>query len=151
MIIVEANNNIHKRWRDANGERQQEVSLTYRPYFFIERGQEMPEVIERRTKFGTNRIRPMYTFGEWVNIHNEPLVKVTCETMGDLYQARDNWDETFEADISMSRKYTNDNMEEIIEYDLRKWYLDIETQVGGRYNKAINALTFTIHMIKNIM
>ena len=142
MIIVEANNNIHKRWRDANGERQQEVSLTYRPYFFIERGQEMPEVIERRTKFGTNRIRPMYTFGEWVNIHNEPLVKVTCETMGDLYQARDNWDETFEADISMSRKYTNDNMEEIIEYDLRKWYLDIETQVGGRYNKAINALTF---------
>ena len=46
---------------------------------------------------------------------------------------------SFELDIS---KYTNDNMEEIIEYDLRKWYLDIETQVGGRYNKAINALTF---------
>ena len=42
----------------------------------------------------------------------------------------------------MARKYTNDEMEDIVEYDLRKWFLDIETQVGGRYNGAINALCF---------
>lgn len=33
-------------------------------------------------------------------------------------------------------------MNKIEEYNLRKWYLDIETQVGGRYDGQINALTF---------
>tara|TARA_R100000329_G_C7614895_1_gene218239 strand:- start:266 stop:2665 length:2400 start_codon:yes stop_codon:yes gene_type:complete len=142
MIIVEANNNIHKRWRNKDGVRQEEVSTTYRPYFFIERGDEMPQVIESNTRFGVNRIRPTYTFGEWESLSGKPLVKVYFETMGDLYKARENWDTTYEADISMARKYTNDEMEDIVEYDLRKWFLDIETQVGGRYNGAINALCF---------
>ena len=57
MIIVEANNTIQLRWRDKEGDRQVSSHPLYRPYFFIERGQEMPEVIERRTKFGTIRIR----------------------------------------------------------------------------------------------
>lgn len=142
MIIVEANNNIHKRWRNKDGVRQEEVSTTYRPYFFIERGDEMPQVIESNTRFGVNRIRPNYTFGEWESLSGKPLIKVYFETMGDLYKARENWDTTYEADISMARKYTNDEMEDIVEYDLRKWFLDIETQVGGRYNGAINALCF---------
>ena len=43
--------------------------------------------------------------------------------MGDLYKARENWSITYEADISMARKYTNDEMEDIVEYDLRKWFL----------------------------
>ena len=74
MIIVEANNDIHKRWRDKDGVRQEEVSTTYRPYFFIERGDEMPQVIESNTRFGVNRIRPNYTFGEWESLSGKPLV-----------------------------------------------------------------------------
>ena len=142
MIITEANNNVHLRWRDENGDRKSSVDLQYKPYFYIATGSDMPEVIQTNGRFGVKRVRPTYNFGNWESLDKQSLVKVVFETTGDLYNARNSWDKTYEADISMARKYTNDVIEEIIEYDLRKWYLDIETQVGGRYNGAINALTF---------
>ena len=102
----------------------------------------MPEIIVSSTRFGTMRIRPNYTFGDWVSLSGTPLVKVTLETMSELYKARDHWEITYEADISLARKYAVDCMEKIKDYNLRKWYLDIETQVGGRFNDAVNMLCF---------
>jgi DNA polymerase elongation subunit (family B) len=142
MIIVESNNNIHLRWRDDENIRVSRTVENYFPFFYIKAGSQMPEVIDMRTKWGTRTIHPNYTWGNWKNLDGEELVKVSLETVGDLFTAKDYWENTYEADISMARKYSIDNIEKIHEYNLRKWYLDIETQVGGRYDKAINALTF---------
>jgi DNA polymerase I len=141
MIITEANNEIWLRWRDENNNRQYDRK-EYAPYFYIDKGEEMPEVIEVSGRFGSMRIRPNYTWGEWTSLDGTELLKVSFETTAELYKARDHWEKTYEADISLARKYAVDCMEEIKDYNLRKWYLDIETQVGGRYNNAVNMLCF---------
>ena len=142
MIISDARNNIEIRWRDSDNRRVTKTVEDFSPYFFIEKGDKMPEVITSSGKYGTNRIRPTYVFGDWVSLDKEELVKVEFETTGDFHNAKKNWSKTYEADISLARKYTNDCMDEIPQYNMRKWYLDIETQVGGRHDKQINALTF---------
>mgnify|MGYP003132631157 CR=1 FL=1 len=141
MIITEANNKIHLRWRDDNNVRRWEEH-DFSPYFYIEKGSEMPEVITSSTRYGTMRIRPNYTWGEWVSLDGKELLKVSFETSAELYKARDHWETTYEADISVARKYAVDCMEEVKDYNLRKWYLDIETQVGGTFNDAVNMLCF---------
>ena len=139
MIISEARNNVELRWRNTEGKRVTKSVSDYNSYFFIEKGDVMPLTLNG--KYG-RRITPNYIFGEWKSLSGKPLIKVSFETTSDLYDARKHWDKTYEGDISIARKYTNDNLTEIPEYNLRKWYLDIETQVGGRYDKQINALTF---------
>ena len=73
MIIVEANNNINIRWRDQKGVRQTSLNTNYKPYFYIETGSDTPEVIQVNGRFGVNRIRPTYTFGDWENIDGQSL------------------------------------------------------------------------------
>ena len=118
MIIAEANNNVHLRWRDENGERQSSVDLDYKPYFYIATGSDMPEVIQTNGRFGVKRVRPTYNFGDWSSLDGQTLVKVVFETTGDLYNARNSWDKTYEADISMARKYTNDVKCPVASYSL---------------------------------
>lgn len=142
MIISEAKNNIELRWRDENDRRVNKTITNFKPYFFIERTEQMPEYIESSSKYGANRIKPTYVFGEWKSLGGKELTKVVFDTVGDFHNGKKHWTITYEADIGLARKYTNDCMEEIKEYNLRKWYLDIETQVGGRYDGQINALTF---------
>ena len=56
---------------------------------------------------------------------------------------------TYEADISLARKYCVDEMNKIHTYNLRKWYLDIETTSGRDY-KQINAITTMVeHALDN--
>lgn len=142
MIISEARNNVELRWRNKEGKRVNKTITNFKPYLYIERGDEMPEYISSSGRYNSNRIKPTYTFGDWVSLNDEPLVRVSFETVGDFHNAKKHWDKTYEADIGLARKYTNDCMNKIEEYNLRKWYLDIETQVGGRYDGQINALTF---------
>ena len=142
MIISDVRNNIEMRWRNNDNERVNKTITDFKPYFFIKKGDKMPEVISVSGRYGTQRIKPTYVFGNWVSLNNEELIKVQFETVPDFHSCKKEWTNTYEADISLSRKFTNDNMEFIPSYNLRKWYLDIETQVGGRYDKQINALTF---------
>ena len=142
MIISEARNNVELRWRDKDNKRINKTITDFNPYLFISKGSEMPEYITSSGKYGTNRIRPTYEFGDWVSLDNKELIKVNFETVGDFHNAKNHWSRTYEADIGLARKYADDCLTEIKEYNLRKWYLDIETQVGGRYDGQINALTF---------
>lgn len=141
MIISDAKNNVELRWRDKEGNRMTESISDFKPYFFIRRGDDMPSSIPTSKSWRKN-IVPHYEFGEFHSLDNRNLIKVSFNTTQDLYEARDFWDFTYEGDISLARKYTNDMITEIPEYNMRKWYLDIETQVGGRYDGQINALTF---------
>jgi len=142
MIISDVRNNIEMRYRNSENFRVNKTITDFKPYLFIKEGDKMPETITSSSKYGTNRIKPTYIFGNWVSLNNEKLIKVTFETVGDFHNAKKEWGNTYEADISLARKYTNDCLTEIPEYNMRKWYLDIETQVGGRYDGQINALTF---------
>ena len=141
MIICDNHSKIYLRWRDIKGNRLTETVKDYKPYFYIKRNSPMPEYFDYKSSYGVKRIRPTYEFGDWVNIENQPLVKVTLDNPQQIYDIRKKWDETYEADVSFSRKYCVDRMDSIKEYNLRKWYLDIETQVGGRFDGAINAIT----------
>ena len=142
MIISEVKSNIELRWRDKEGKRINKTVTDFKPYFFIEATDDMPESIESSSKYSRNRIVPTYSVDNHTSLEGKPLVKVTFETVGDFHNAKNNWSRTYEADIGLARKYTNDCMEDIKEYNFRKWYLDIETQVGGRYDGQINAITF---------
>ena len=62
MIITESNNDIWIRWRDKDNLRQYD-RIEYTPYFYIEKGSQMPEVITVSGRYGNNRIRPRYTWG----------------------------------------------------------------------------------------
>ena len=145
MIICDHQNKVYLRWRDSDGNRVSETIEDYKPYFYIDVDSDMPEVFDFKSSYGVKRVRPTYdftdTFSEWKNIKGEPLVKVILNGTKQVYDVRKKWDKTYEADISLSRKYCVDRMDSIKEYDLRKWYLDIETQVGGRWADAINAIT----------
>ena len=142
MIISEARNNVELRWRDSKGKRLTKSYNNFKPYFYIEAGDDMPEYISSSSKYNSNRIKPTYSVDNYKSLTDKELVRVTFETVGDFHNAKKHWDITYEADIGLARKFTNDMMNEITPYSLRKWYLDIETQVGGRYNKQINAITF---------
>ena len=142
MIITEAQGNIHMRWRDKEGNRQSELDEDFKSYFYIERGEQQPTYFDFRRKGEIVRVRPTYDMEcEEVNITGQPLVKVIVDEPQHVYDIRGKWDKTYEADISMVRKYCKDGNVTFSEYEYRKWYLDIETQVDGRYDGQINAIT----------
>ena len=141
MIITEAHGNIHKRWRDEEGFRRSSLDEDFKSYFYIDRGEAMPDYFDFRRKGNNVRIRPTYDLEcEEVNINGESLVKVIVDEPNHVYDLRGKWDKTYEADVSMVRKYCKGDVT-FPEYSYRKWYLDIETQVSGRYDGHINAIT----------
>ena len=56
MIISEARNNIELRWRDSKGKRVTKSYNNFKPYFYIEAGDEMPEYISSSSKYNSNKI-----------------------------------------------------------------------------------------------
>ena len=51
MIISDARNNIEIRWRDSDNKRINKTVENFSPYFFIEKGDVMPEVITSSGKY----------------------------------------------------------------------------------------------------
>lgn len=47
---------------------------------------------------------------------------------------------TYESDVPAHFRYAVDCLEEIPEYDMRKWYWDMEWQQGGEYDQAITTI-----------
>ena len=60
MIISEVKSNIELRWRDNDGKRINKTVTDFKPYFFIEATDDMPESIESSSKYSRNRIVPTY-------------------------------------------------------------------------------------------
>ena len=142
MIITEAQGNIHMRWRDGEGNRRILTDEDFKSYFYIDRGEATPDYFDVRRKGDNVRIRPTYDMNcDEVNINGQSLVKVIVDEPQHVYDIRGKWDQTYEADISLVRKYCKDNNVAFPEYKYRKWYLDIETQVSGKYDGQINAIT----------
>ena len=137
MIISRCidNRTIYTSWREK-GEKKVAVEL-FAPYFYLpEDAQEVAEY-----KIGRATTRPFrYERGEWVNLQGEKLKRVYVEQSTDIYNAKKMWPKTYEADVPYHFRYCVDNLNDMPEYKMRKWYWDMEWQQGGEYHDCITTI-----------
>ena len=135
------------RWRDETGNRKiKKVKFKdFRPYFYILANAPQKDHI-LVTEFGnTFRIDIFYDIDGAVSLDGRQLKRVTWNPPkpGHTRILRKEWDETFEADVPFHYRYAIDNLTEIPEYDLVKWYWDLEWQQGGEHDGAITCISLT--------
>tara|TARA_R100000278_G_scaffold28405_1_gene25739 strand:- start:7296 stop:8954 length:1659 start_codon:yes stop_codon:yes gene_type:complete len=147
MIITTLNrtNEIAMRWREGEERKENLVSFNdFSPYFFIEEETREPSFL--RVKLGhysqPQRVEIKYESGDWVSLEGKKLKKVSWNPPLPEYNKiiRKNWDNTYEADVPFVYRYTVDKLTSIPEYNLKKWYWDMEWQQGGEYDGAITCI-----------
>ena len=132
MIItyLEADKTIRLRWRDSNRIRQEKTIEDFAPYFFIDREERRPNDYKTTlTVSGKDvKITGFYKYkeGHWSTIDGKPLTKVFYDNPKDTYKARKKFKQTWEGDVPILRRYCVDELKTVPEYDLRKWYWDME-------------------------
>ena len=137
MIISRCldNQSIYTSWRE-NGEKKIAVEL-FQPYFYVPENAPEPSSY----KIGKAASRPFsYERGDWVNLQGEKLKRVYVEQSTDIYNAKKIWPVTYEADVPYHFRYAVDKINEMPEYDMRKWYWDMEWQQGGEYHDCITTI-----------
>ena len=145
MIITHKDNTIYLRWRDENGNRLEKEVTDFRPYFYVNSDERMPQAynISVTNSQGRKMKLPqefVYERSDQVNLEGQPLTKVMVTKYNDIRTARKYFDKTYEADVSFTHRYCIDEMTEIPEYDLRKWYWDMEWMTTGEYDGAITTI-----------
>ena len=126
---------IYKAWRE-NGERKYEM-IDFKPYFYIKSEENRPPKY-RASKYITRDFE--YEDGDWVNLNNESLTKVYVDSANDIREAKKLFSKTYEADVPLHFRYCVDELHEMPEYKLRKWYWDMEWQQGGEYHDCITTI-----------
>ena len=132
MIIcyTNANGAINLRWRDKQGNRQEEMITDFRPYFFVHEEDNEPQAYETSVVVNNRRVKLIYPFsyegGEFFNLQNAKLKKVLGFKPGDIKDMKKFFGKTYEADVAIHHRYAIDHIDEIKEYELRKWYWDME-------------------------
>ena len=126
---------IYTAWRE-NGERKFKLEA-HEPYFFIEDDEfefesyTINKYISRSFKYGK---------GDWVSLQGKSLKKVIVEQATDIYKARKMWNKTYEADVSFGFRYAIDKLDKLPEFEMRKWYWDMEWQQGGEHHDKITVI-----------
>ena len=141
MIITNNENEIYMAWRNEDGERQTKT-VTTQPYFFVK------ETYKEETNYKIGALtRPyLYEYGEWYSLDGVKLKKVHYDRPSDLHMAKKHFihprlgDITYEADVALHCRYTVDNLDSLPEYDMKKWYWDMEWQQGGEHDGAITTI-----------
>jgi len=148
MIIstIDKNNMIALRWRDENDNRQEET-VSYNdapPYFYIKTTDRNIDRITFRDFGSRVDITLSYEIDGSKSLDGTPLKKVTWypPKPGYMRTLRKEWKETFEADVAYHYRYAVDNIKQMPEYNLRKWYWDLEWQQGGEHDGAITCMVF---------
>jgi len=156
MIIcyTDANRAINLRWRDENKVRQEKTIEDFEPYFFINdleteyRGYMVTVPVPRHSKINNPRKKTVkipcpfkYETGDWKDLQGRTLKKVKVLKPGDIPTARKMWPKTYEADVPFHYRYCIDNINEITNTNLRKWYWDMEWITNDMdYGDAITAI-----------
>ena len=137
MIISKMNDGkrIYKSWRE-NGEKKFEM-VEVKPYFYVKEDEKEPSKY-KASKYIDRDFE--YIRGDWVNIDNEPLKKVVVDTSFDIKKAKDMFKKTYEADVPFHFRYAVDEIKEMPEYKMRKWYWDMEWQQGGEHHDEITTI-----------
>ena len=126
---------IYKSWRE-NGEKKFEM-VEVKPYFYVKEDEKEPSKY-KASKYIDRDFE--YIRGDWVNIDNEPLKKVVVDTSFDIKKAKDMFKKTYEADVPFHFRYAVDEIKEMPEYNMRKWYWDMEWQQGGEHHDEITTI-----------
>ena len=146
MIIsyVNKTKTIHLRWRDENGKRIEKEVSDFVPYFYVSRYCEKPKLYSVREWVNGKPVKIELPFKyqetEEVNLQGERVDKVSVYKPGDVRSARNRFGETYEADVPFTHRYAVDELKEIPEYKLRKWYWDMEWMTTGEHEGAITAI-----------
>ena len=137
MIISKMNDgkSIYKSWRE-NGEKKYEI-VEHQPYFYVEEDSNEPAHY-KPSKYITRDFS--FANGDWVNIDSIPLKKVLVESSYDIRGAKGMFKKTYEADVPFHFRYCIDEIDEMPEYNMRKWYWDMEWQQGGEHHNKITAI-----------
>ena len=148
MIInaVDKNNMFLLRWRDKEGLRQEkQISYSqFNPYFYI-LASEQEKSFVMLSEFGQKfRVDLSYELDGSVSLDGSLLKKVTWHPPKPGYTRtlRNEWEQTFEADVPFHYRYAIDELNEIPEYNLVKWYWDLEWQQGGEHDGAITCVSY---------
>ena len=131
MIICHTENNgkIHMRWREE-GIRKEITIEDFEPYFFVSASTEEPEFYQITMNIEGRRVKLempySYEYGDWKDLHGKALKKVKVARPSDISRARKYWAKTYEADVPFHHRYCVDELSELKEYEMRKWYWDME-------------------------
>ena len=145
MIIttLSKTNEVALRWREEGERKEKKISFVdFKPYFYIEDIAQEKAHLRIRERGVNTRIELSYERGDWVSLEGKRLKKVTWYPPLPSYNRiiKKEWEQTYEADVPFHYRYVVDNLESIPEYDLRKWYWDMEWQQGGDFDGMITAL-----------
>ena len=126
---------IYKAWRENNERKFEQVE--FRPYFYVEESEKEPPTY-RPSKYIERDFD--YVRGDWINIDGVPLKRVYVDTSYDIRKAKDMFSKTYEADVPYQFRYCVDELHDMPEYDMRKWYWDMEWQQGGEHDGKITTI-----------
>tara|TARA_R100000278_G_scaffold121163_1_gene104445 strand:- start:13603 stop:15225 length:1623 start_codon:yes stop_codon:yes gene_type:complete len=136
MIISNKNGNtIYKSWRENGVKKSEEVE--FRPYFYVLADEkEIPTY--SLNKYTKGKFE--YEEGDWKNLEGESLKRVYVEKSYDINGARQVFTKTYEADVPYTFRYAVDEVNEMPEYNMRKWYWDMEWAQGGEHDGCITTI-----------
>ena len=149
MIISQASNGISLSWRDFDPDTgEQNVRWSnfikyedFPPFFFIKDTDYKPENFITTSRWGkTSVVEVRYEEGDYVNLEGEKLTKVLCSHPSQIPKVRKEFSKTYEADVLYTHRYAIEKIKEMPEYEMRKWYWDIEWQQGGEHDGAITCI-----------
>jgi len=137
MIISRCNDgkSIYTSWR-TNGIKEHKIE-EYKPYFYI------ADKVKEPTSYNASKYIERdfeYEKGDFLNLNKKQLKRVYVENSYDLEKAKRKFKKTYEADVPFHFRYAVDCIDEMPEYDLRKWYWDMEWQQGGDYHDCITTI-----------
>jgi len=136
MIISRCDDgkSIYLSWREDGT--KSETIVPFSPYFYIK------ESSKEHPNYTVSKITRDYEYVRdgSVNLDKEELKKVVVDCSFDVPQAKKKWKNTYEADVPLHFRYAVDCIDEMKEYEMRKWYWDMEWQQGGEYHDCITTI-----------
>jgi DNA polymerase elongation subunit (family B) len=145
MIIDYVGTEIQLIYRDENNERVVDRE-PFEPYFYVKIDEKVPRQLVFKGRYGDNyyKLQTM-SFADARSLEGYPLKKVFYGHPDNRYNVKKGLENrgirTYQGDVDMRRLYCVDKLEEVKEYNLRKWYFDIEVQQQGIYHDAITVLS----------
>ena len=136
MIISNKNGNvIYKSWRENGIKKSEEVE--FRPYFYV--SVDEPNIPHYPvSKYARGEFE--YEEGDWTSLDGTKLKRVYVQKSFDIHKARQHFSKTYEADVPYTFRYAVDEVDEMPEYNMRKWYWDMEWQQGGEHDNCITTI-----------
>ena len=150
MIICKLNEGIGLRWREGIRTVSKIVPHSeFQPYMYADVQNKMtghPMSVRAKDNNGSFTINIDFDRTEEVNLNGDTLYKVTWRPNHSKYSKdvrialESKGINTYEGDVSNHYRYAVDNIKQIPEQNMRKWYWDMEWQQGGKYDEAITCI-----------